>query len=57
MKGRAGSVPTSAHGTYAGYKAHVYRFEIPCQACKEARNDFDRGRYAARKDRLRPDAS
>lgn len=41
--------PTRRHGDHAGFNAHVYRGEDPCEACKEGESEYRRDRRAARK--------
>lgn len=42
------SVPRATCGSYAGYKAHRKANEIVCDACKAARNQWEKDRRAAR---------
>ncbi|MEU6925523.1 helix-turn-helix transcriptional regulator [Streptomyces sp. NPDC046631] len=37
------------HGDHAGFAAHQYRGEEPCEACWEGERAYRRGRKAARK--------
>lgn len=34
--------PPISHGTHAGYRQHRRRDEEPCDACRDARNTYDR---------------
>jgi hypothetical protein len=43
--------PARRHGDHAGYAAHVYRDEDPCDACKEGERVYRAERRAARKAR------
>ncbi len=38
---------TIRHGTLSGYTMHYTHGGIPCDLCKQARRDFDRGRQAS----------
>lgn len=40
--------PRRRHGDHAGFAAHVYRDEDPCEACREGENEYRRDRRAAR---------
>lgn len=42
------AVPRVTCGSYAGYKAHRKHDEIVCDDCKAARNQWEKGRRAAR---------
>lgn len=47
---RGGRVdPFDGHGTPRGYDWHRRRFETPCWACRQAKQDYDRDRYQLRK--------
>lgn len=47
---RAGVLdPTRRHGDHAGFAAHRYRGEEPCEACWEGERAYRRERRAARK--------
>lgn len=41
--------PSRRHGDHAGFAAHVYRGEDPCEACREGERAYRRERRAARK--------
>ena len=41
--------PTRRHGDHAGFAAHRYYGEEPCEACWEGERAYRRGRRAARK--------
>lgn len=41
--------PTRRHGDHAGFAAHVYRGEEPCEACREGERAYRRERRQARK--------
>jgi len=41
--------PTRRHGDHAGFAAHRYRSEEPCEACWEGERAYRRERRAARK--------
>jgi DNA-binding CsgD family transcriptional regulator len=41
--------PTRRHGDHAGFAAHVYRAEEPCEACWEGERAYRRDRRAARR--------
>jgi DNA-binding CsgD family transcriptional regulator len=41
--------PTRRHGDHAGFAAHRYRGEEPCEACWEGERAYRRDRRAARK--------
>jgi DNA-binding CsgD family transcriptional regulator len=41
--------PTRRHGDHAGFAAHRYRGEEPCEACREGERAYRRGLRAARK--------
>ena len=40
---------TAPHGSTAAYKRHLRHGEAPCEACRAAWNEWQRGYYAARK--------
>lgn len=42
--------PKRRHGDHAGFAAHVYRGEDPCEACWEGEREYRRERRAARKE-------
>lgn len=41
--------PTRRHGDHAGFAAHVYRGEDPCDACKAGESAYRAERRSARK--------
>jgi len=41
--------PTRRHGDHAGFAAHRYYGEEPCEACREGERAYRRARRAARK--------
>ena len=43
--------PTRRHGDHAGFNAHKYRGEDPCQACWDGERQYRAERRAARKTR------
>lgn len=46
--------PGRRHGDHAGFAAHRYRDEEPCEACWEGEREYRRERRAARKARQAP---
>ncbi|MHC3450816.1 helix-turn-helix domain-containing protein [Streptomyces prasinus] len=45
----AGILRRERHGDHAGYAAHVYRGEDPCDACKTGERAYRNGRRQQRK--------
>lgn len=43
--------PNRRHGDHAGFAAHRYHGEEPCEACREGERAYRRARRAARKQR------
>lgn len=48
-------IAIAEHGTIPGYAAHIARKEKPCDACKQAKADYDRKKYYERRGLPVPD--
>lgn len=44
--GRGRPQKSITHGTYNGYRIHLYRKEQPCADCDQAATDYDKNRKA-----------